>query len=365
MSSVEVGRVLFVVETLGRGGTEESIRRFAAALVDRGIRCTVAHLFPPRSLTAELEAAGAEAVWLGAHGPAGLPAAAARLIRLERRLCPDVVHSHLYFAALATASASVAPGSRPRLLTLHGIDYHDPSRRWRRRVRLLAHRWALRRHRLLAVSDDVAEHFAEQFGLAQPPDVVANPVVEAPGREGAGSEGLIVCPARLVRPKRQEDLVSALPSLPGARLVLAGEGALRPLIERQVIDLGLQDSVEFRGEIDQEAVLALMREARVVALASDYEGFGMAVADAMALGVPVVATRVEGLREVIGDSRGAIGVEPGDVEGLGAALAQALDADRSVEMGRVARVDALRRYAPATITDQLLTHYREAIGHAG
>lgn len=375
MSAAEgsnISSVLFVVEALARGGTEESIRRIAAELVRRGIHCTVAHLFPPATLAAEIEAAGAGVVWLGARGLGGIPTALVRLVRLERRLRPDVVHSHLFLAGVATAATGLMPGAAPRLLTLHSIDYFDPSERWQRRARRAAHRFALRRQRLLAVSEDVAGHFADEFALAERPGIVANPVIEAPRREGPGADGLIVCPARLVPPKRHDRLIDALAAIiaaePGARLVLAGEGPARPMIEQRVRDLGLQDSVELRGEVDQQSVIALLREARVVAMASDYEGFGMGVADAMALGVPVVVTRVPGLREVVagraaggGVSAGAIAVERDDVEGFGAALVRALDAERSVAMGRAARDDALGRFGPSAVADELLARYAEEI----
>ncbi len=363
-----VTKVLIVVETLGRGGAEESIRRLVAELSKRGVKCTVAYLFPPASLAAELAAAGADVRWLGARGLPGIPRALARLARLERELRPDVVHSNLYLAAVGAAVSGLLPGARPRVLTLHGIDYFVPSDSWRRRLRRAVHRWALRRQRPVAVTRDVADHFSREFGLSDI-DVIANPAVDLPPRVGAGNEGLIVCPARLVREKRHDRLIEAFASIPGVasgvRLVLAGEGPERAAIERQVRALGLQDSVELRGELDQESVLALIREARVVALTSDYEGFGMGVADAMALGVPVVVTRVAGLAEVIGDSKGAIAVDRDDTGGLAMALAQALDAERSIEMGRIAREEVLRRFAPAVIADELLALYAEEIGARG
>lgn len=365
-----IDRVLVVVESLGRGGAEEAIRRIATELNGRGIHCTVAHLFGPDTLAAEIAATGAEVRWLGARSIAGLPLALTRLARLERELRPDVAHSHLYFAAIAAALSGLRPSAAPRVLTLHGIDYFNPSGSWRRRLRRAAHGWALRRHRLTAVSADVAAHFVREFGVDEPL-VIANPVVELPAREGPGTAGLIVCPARLVREKRHDRLLRGVESMRRGdsgqepRLVLAGEGRERPRIEEQVRALGLQDSVELRGELDQESVLALIREARVVAMTSDYEGFGIGVADAMALGVPVVVTRVPGLREVAGGSDGAILVEPDDDDALATALAETLDAERSIEMGRIAREDALRQFAPAPVVDELLACFAAEVRDRG
>jgi glycosyltransferase involved in cell wall biosynthesis len=357
------GHVLFVIESLGRGGAEESTKRICASLVERGVRCTVAHLFPPATLAAELEQVGAEVVWLGIRSWRSLPLAVIRLARLERRVKPEIVHSHLFFATIATALAGLISRGSARVATLHNVDYDHRLASHRRFARKAAHRLALRQHQgIVAVTDDVADHYVRELKRLHRPEVIANPVIDRPSRVGTGIRGLIVCPARLIGQKRHDRLVEAFSYLyrrdQSVKLKLAGDGPLREDIQRQIEDLGLAAAVELLGEISQTAVLDLMSEAHVVALASDFEGFGMGVADAMVFGVPVVITNVPGLRTLVDDGKTGLSVAPDDVGGFATALESLIsDEALATRIGRAGREDMRARFSSDSVTDRLLALY--------
>jgi len=141
--------------------------------------------------------------------------------------------------------------------------------------------------------------------------------------------------------KDQGTLIRALGRLDGAHLVLVGEGATRPEAERLAARLGLAERTHFLGE--REDVEGLLKLADIYVQSSNWEGFCMAALEAMASGVPVVASRVPGLTDVVDPA--AVLFEPGDEEELARHLDALLrDPARRAELagrGR-ARADEFR-----------------------
>ena len=124
--------------------------------------------------------------------------------------------------------------------------------------------------------------------------------------------------------------------LPG-RLVLAGDGPDRRALEGQVAELGLGDRVALVGRVDGTDKLRLLAAARLVAMPSRYETFGIVAAEALACGTPVVAFEIPSLREVLAPGTGLL-VPAFDVPALAEAMVElASDAPRTEEMGRLGR----------------------------
>jgi glycosyltransferase involved in cell wall biosynthesis len=163
----------------------------------------------------------------------------------------------------------------------------------------------------------------------------------------------IVSACRLVERKGIGDIVRALPHVPGAELHVAGgpdRAALGADPEAQRLraladELGVGDRLVLRGRVGRDAMPALLRSADVVACAPWYEPFGIVPLEAMACGVPVVATAVGGqIDSVVHDLTG-LHVGARDPEALGAALAALLgDPERREAQGRAGRRRARRRY---------------------
>ncbi len=124
---------------------------------------------------------------------------------------------------------------------------------------------------------------------------------------------------------------------PEARLALAGRGPLRPALEAQVAAFGLGERVRFLGPLDAAAVADWMRAADVLAMTSRNEGLPNVILEAQACGLPVVATRVGGIHEVVdADWKGHL-TPPGDVtawsEAVLARLAQPAERERLADLG--------------------------------
>lgn len=113
---------------------------------------------------------------------------------------------------------------------------------------------------------------------------------------------LLINVGRLARQKNQTILIDALTHLPTTHLLLVGDGELRDSLQQHVAELRLQTRVHFLGELESEAVLTLLFAAHVFVFPSLYEAMPMAVLEAMRAGLPVVASDIPALREVLADA---------------------------------------------------------------
>jgi glycosyltransferase involved in cell wall biosynthesis len=161
---------------------------------------------------------------------------------------------------------------------------------------------------------------------------------------------VVICVTRLVPIKNLPMMIDAIAELRRTRndvvLVLVGEGPQQPVLEERVRALDLVDAVRFAGYVPQQQTAAWYRTADVFALSSDFDNSPNVVLEAMAAGLPVVATDVGGLREYVSDPRNGRLTPKGDAQAFAAALSTYLD-DRSAARatGAVNRDEAVRRFS--------------------
>ncbi len=122
---------------------------------------------------------------------------------------------------------------------------------------------------------------------------------------------------RLTAQKALGDLLDALTGVPGAVLLLLGDGPERDRLERRTRELGLADRVRFLGGGDRDEVLRLFAAADAAVLSSAWENFPHTVVEALAVGTPVVATAVGGVPEIVQDGVNGLLVPAGDPTALG------------------------------------------------
>ncbi len=174
----------------------------------------------------------------------------------------------------------------------------------------------------------------------------------------------ILAAGRLSPEKGYDDLLRAMAVVrekaPYAQLLLAGTGPLEEALKTQTQEQGLESCIHFLGF--RRDILSLYGQSDVFALSSLSEGLPNVVLEAMALGLPVVATRVGGLPEVIEDGRTGLLVTPRAPEELAAGLIRILtDGSFARSISTQAREDVYRRFAPESQTERLLEVYREAM----
>jgi glycosyltransferase involved in cell wall biosynthesis len=297
----------------------------------------------------DLRAAGVETAVLNVRGKWDV-LKVSRLAGLLRRWEIDLLHTHLFHADLAGRPAA-AIAQVPHLI--HTV--HVAEKRWRPWQFAWAGLTAARCDRIVAVSRDVAEHHARLSGLsADRYEVISNGIdVAAYARDGAArkrlrqewgvpDDGVLVAfVGRLDRQKGPDVLLRAWSHVhasnrapqPALRLVLAGEGPQRSEIESQIAQLRIQDGVRMLGFVRD--VRAVLSAADLFVMPSRWEGFGLAAAEAMAAGLPVIATPVAGLREVVADGESGLLVDAEDAEALARSIeVLAYDPGRRGAMGR-------------------------------
>jgi glycosyltransferase involved in cell wall biosynthesis len=172
--------------------------------------------------------------------------------------------------------------------------------------------------------------------------------VDVPAHTGEPAEPAeVLFAGRLSREKGILDLVAAAEGLP---LVVAGDGPLREQVPTAL------------GMVPHPELLRMYERAAVVACPSYREGFGVACAEAMARGRPVVAGAVGGLLDLIVDGETGLLVQPGDVPGLRAALKRLLgDPELRRRLGEAGRERIRRHFSWRPVTDATLLAYAEAL----
>jgi glycosyltransferase involved in cell wall biosynthesis len=182
-----------------------------------------------------------------------------------------------------------------------------------------------------------------------------------------GSGPTVGAVGRLVEQKGHRFLLRAMAVVlrahPAGQLVIIGEGPLQARLEAEASLLGIADSVRFLGA--RPDVERLLPALDVLVSASLWEGLSIVILEALAAGVPVVATDVSGSREALTDGLGTCGliVRPGDAEGLARAVLALLDDGDLRESLRVAGLARVRQFDIAIASRQYAALYRQMAPH--
>lgn len=306
--------------------------------------------------------------------------AVAEVTRVLREVRPDIVHTHTAKAGAIGRTAARLAGVPIVVHTFHGHVF-DGYFSKRKTEAFLSVERALARatDQILAISERQREDLVERYRIAPARKVRVIPLgldlgrfaeVE-PRRERVGvlrrerripaEAPLIVTVGRLVPIKRFDLLIEAFrcvqAELPEARLAIVGEGELRAELEAQAEDLPHVLFTGLRRDLD-----AIYADADLMALSSDNEGTPVAVIEALASGVPVVATDVGGVRDVIPEGAGTI-VPPGDVPRLAEALR--LRSTHPTTLDRAPRQDVLRRYSHRRLIRDIENLYDRLVHERG
>lgn len=253
---------------------------------------------------------------------AGMLAALRRLQRSGFR--PDVVHAHVFQAGFPALFLGRATGA-PVAITEHYTGFErgmvTGSDRW-------VARQAFTRADLVApVSEELRARLAADFPGGRYrvlPNTVDTALFHPPSERPPASPVRMLTVGDLAEKKGQANLLEALARLGAGgldfRLEVIGGGEDRALLEARTADLGLGERVRFAGVRSRAEVAEAMRAAHLFVLPSLYENAPVVLIEAMASGLPAVATRVGGVPEIVDEDAGVL-VAPGDVGALADALA--------------------------------------------
>jgi glycosyltransferase involved in cell wall biosynthesis len=328
-------KVLHVIDHMGLGGEQRVVQDLAvmrAPDVEVAVWSLRSHELP--GTADRMAAAGVPYHTLGFSY--GNPFALGGFRRRLREVRPDVLHLHLEYSTLVGAMAALSlPAPRPILVASVA---NDPYRQG------VFHRWAGRRlapsvdlhvTHSRGIHDSVLRAYAGRprrvecvslgIDLGRFDRALARPERVADYRRGAGR--VVGTIGRLVPQKAIHVLLDATPALlradPATRVLVVGDGPLRGALEAQASRLGIADAVTFAGY--QEDVVSAYAAMDVFVLPSRDEGFGLVFLEAMAVGVPVVGTRVIGSEDAVDDGATGLLVPYADAPALAQAVRRLLD----------------------------------------
>lgn len=179
----------------------------------------------------------------------------------------------------------------------------------------------------------------------------------------AKSSKTVLFVGRLVYEKGPHLLVEAASLLKdkGCRVIIVGDGAMRPYLEGMAKKLGVSDRVIFLGHVDDNTLLSIYEEASVLVIPSLYEPFGIVVLEAMSLGVPVIVSNTGGLDEIITDEKDGLKFQSGSAEDLARVITKILeDEGLSARLVENAKSRA-KEFSWSTTADQTLDLYKKVL----
>jgi glycosyltransferase involved in cell wall biosynthesis len=361
-------KIAIVISSLDRGGSERQIVNFVQAAHPDQADVLVVCLQEEGELASEVRAVGARVMALGFYGlhTSSLPSLV-RLLFILRLEKPDVVYAFLFWGyALAIPAAAIAAPRAVRVAARRSFpDSDKPPHPFLLPLVRLADRLA---DAVVANSPQVRTAWVEAApGLAPKTRVIPNglhmPSSPQPRITRRTQPTVIVCVANLIAYKGHRTLLEAAKELAlqtrDWSLLLIGEGPERGSIEREIQRKRLADVVTLLGR--RADVGSLLDRADVAVLPSYTEGLPNAVLEAMAHGVPVVATDVGGTSSLLATGAGIL-VPPSDASALATALRTMLqDPELRARAGREGQTVVASRYTVARMRDETLSLFRELV----
>ncbi len=381
---------LAVLGGVDAGGQNVHVAALAGALARRGHELVVHTRRDDPALPARMKLAPRVTIEHVDAGPARpvpkddllpyMDAFSARLCEAWGRSRPDVVHAHFWMSAHAALPAAREHGI-PVVQTFHALGV--VKRRYQGDVDTSpSERVEIERRIVRSVDRIVATCTDEVFELmrlgATGDRVTVIPcgadlrrfTPDGPSEPRRAGLRRLVCVSRLVQRKGVGNVVSALARVPDTELVVAG-GPERAELEgdpearrllRLAQEAGVDDRLDLRGRVDRDALPALLRSADTVVCVPWYEPFGIVPVEAMACGVPVVASAVGGMIDTVVDGVTGVHVAPRDPDRLADALNALLaDPERRASYGRAGAARARRGYDWERIASATLDVYRGVV----
>lgn len=314
-------------------------------------------------------------------GKARYPLQAPRARRLLRKIDPDVVHS---MALTSYGFVAALTGRRPLITSVWGYDILQAPHR--SPLHLWITRYGLRKADLVTATGDALAEATRPFMPREKaihvvpygidlddfaPATVNGAGAEPPWEPALGAGGPVIASVKALRVEKGFNfLISAMADVvkrhPEATLVLAGDGPERHALEQQARALGLAGRVQFLGDVSHARVPELLRHVDIYVQPSLTESFGVSALEASATGLPVIATAVEGGRDIVRDGETGFLTPPSSSAALSDAIIRLLD-DPGLgrSLGEAGRRFVAERYQWRDNADQMEALYREVIAGYG
>jgi glycosyltransferase involved in cell wall biosynthesis len=279
-------------------------------------------------------------------------------------------HVHVHFATPAAAVAAIATriatSTQPLTMsmTVHGPDEFYDVTAYALREKVEASKFVVcisffAQSQMMKIGSDWGKFEMGRLGVD---------VEHFAARGGRAADGVfrVLCVGRLVAAKGQRILIEAIEMLRKAgrpvELDLVGDGPDRAMLEAFVHTRGLGAGVRFAGSVGQDRIREFYGAADCFAMASFAEGIPVVLMEAMAMEIPVVATGINGIPELIRDGVDGLLVAPSDVAGMASAVAGLMDDPATrARLGAAGRVKVMAEYELAGSADRLMEIFRRRL----
>jgi glycosyltransferase involved in cell wall biosynthesis len=360
-------RVLLVIPTLDASGAEKQFSMLAAGLAGERFEPHVVVLTRSGPYEEAIRRAGVPVTVLHKHFKAD-PVALARLKRVVARVRPDVIHTWLFAANAYGRLAAGGANGPPVIVSERCVDS------WKSGWQLWMDRNLVGRTAALVANSESVAAFYRGVGIPAErirvvPNGVELPGGAAPDRAAVRAElGLpadakvVLSIGRLAKQKRVDVLVWAMQLLrqltDNVFHVVVGDGSQRQYLEDLARHFTCDHVTRFVGHRSDAA--RLLRASDVFWLASDFEGQSNSLMEAMAAGLPVIASDIPANRELIDDGRTGYVVRQGDSVAFAQYADRLLaDKDLAARLGTAARDHVARHHSPSTMIDAYANLYEE------
>ena len=305
-----------------------------------------------------------------------------QVYRLLRKRKYDLIHTHNSKGGFIGRLAARFAGRPPVIHGVHGFAFHE-NEKWLRRtlffaLEKLARRWSAR---IICISQPLVELWVQRK-LASPEKIRmiysgidirefrnVNSRKKIRRELGLQPDQIAVGQvSKLWEGKGHEDIINACPliftEIPDLKMFFIGDGPIRNKLEEMVYKNGLQERIIFLGHCDNIAEVTSALD--IAVLASHFEGMGRVILEAMATGLPVVATRVGGIPDLVVDQETGFLVEPHNPEQLAQNIIHlASDPKLRKHMGNAGKKSVDERFNVDTMIEQIDQLYQEVLSEYG
>lgn len=358
MRNINTVRVLYIVGTLDLGGIETLVRDWCKSLHGKGFECIVLCIMEKRgAYMAEIEAMGVRVMELR-QAQYSMFGFIYRFIGIVKNIKPDVIHSQCSWSLPQQAISARLGGAKNFMLTVHST--YARGNNFHRLIRRISMRLA--RHyiyKIIGVSEVVSTYAREYLYLPYDkvmtiPNGIFLDRFSLPSgnklntRKELGLTGtLVVTVGSLSVQKDHMTILKAAkllqPHIPNLKFIIVGAGPLLHRLKEYVQKNRIQDTVVFMGR--RTDIPRILQACDLFVLSSRREGFSLVLVEAQAAGLPVIATKVGGIPEVVQDGCTGMLVSGGDVKALVTAIEGLIThPQKAVWMGRRGKRAVRKRF---------------------
>jgi glycosyltransferase involved in cell wall biosynthesis len=355
-------RILNIINNLQPAGAESLLAEIAIALQKKGVHSEVATLFryPEKSLYQRLVQSGVvvHSLDFSFRYDMRIPGA---LRRLAENTSYDIVHANLFPAFYWTALA------RPKCKRMILTEHNTFNRRQHNPLLKPVERFVYGRYNsIVCITNSVRDSLATSLPLlAERMSVIYNGVdterfrdARPANRQELGvpfDAPLCIMVSRFYKPKDHKTVIDAAALVPDLHVLFAGEGELEPAAKRHAQEAGVGSRIHFLGL--RSDIPSLLKASDLCVHSSYNEGFSLAVVEAMACGIPVVASDVRALNEIVQDKVSGLLFDCGDPKQLAQKIGMVLHdqvLNAKLRQGALARADD---FSLKNTVSKLLTLY--------